>query len=436
MQAYGFTMSVSTSLGPKWTWGFPLFQTDGISELPKNFRSFFDEYLRHRNTFCRIRHTMSELVNNTSTYPLISQGGIFLKKTSTVIIKQWKDGNQIFDSSLDYISGWGYCCYVTVKEYQFSGNSASGLKYCTRSAGSGWVIVDYKPPFTESVFDSCVGIAKPKALTALSRATFSRWFACGSTIFETGTPTMAEMSVYSGEALKHFENLQMFGRPNSLRACSAAQAAYEQAVAKLPEITSNGIANIGELASLFSALLRRDVESAGKLIGSAWLAYRYSYTTSVSDCREIKRYIDRILTLSSGPSGSIRSHGYCALDGWTYHCVIRVNVDDILPSDLRNTLDQFGLELTAVNAWDMVPYSFIADWFIPVSDALQKWESHWKSRQIRVQECWISITSPTGDCFVRSDYSWQNSPPILRLRDVSNKTIFMRIADAIALLWK
>lgn len=349
--------------------------------------------------------------------------------------KEWKDGNQIFDSALQYVSSYrGYRCYVTIDEYQFSGDSRSNLKYRTRTAGSGWVQVPYKPPFTEDIFDLCIGIARPKAIAALSKALFGAWVVCKSTIFETGTPTSTEMSVFGGEALKHFESLQMFGRPNSLRACSAAQAAYEQAAANLPEITSNGIANIGELASLFSALLRRDVKNAGKLISSAWLAYRYAYTTSVSDCREIKRYVDRILTLSSGPSNSIRSHGYCSMDGWNYHCVIRVSVDDILPSDLRNTLDQFGLELNAVNAWDMVPYSFIVDWFIPVSDALQRWENHWKSRQLQVLECWLSIASPTGDCYVRSEYHWQNSPPILGLRDVSDKTIFMRIADAIALL--
>jgi hypothetical protein len=31
----------------------------------------------------------------------------------------------------------------------------------------------------------------------------------------------------------------------------------------------------------------------------------------------------------------------------------------------------FGLQLNAVNAWDMVPFSFIADWFVPIGDYLQ-----------------------------------------------------------------
>lgn len=212
--------------------------------------------------------------------------------------------------------------------------------------------------------------------------------------------------------------------------------AYVKAAEELPAITSNAMANVIELAGLLAALLRRDVGGSIKHLGDAWLAYRYAYTTTLLDVREYSSYIDRILSLSQPDVHDIHTHGYVTDDGWIYHVVLSVDAGDILPSDLRNTLTNFGLELSAVNAWDMVPYSFIVDWFLPVSDLLGQWESHWKARNVAVRSAWLSITSPSGDCYVRAPIKWGLAPPFLVINQVKTKTIFMRIADTISLLAK
>lgn len=215
----------------------------------------------------------------------------------------------------------------------------------------------------------------------------------------------------------------------------AAQAAYVAAAEGIPQVTSNGVANVLEAASMLSTLLLGDFKKSSKLVGDAWLAYRYSYCTTKMDIEEYQSYVQRIIDLTDllAPS-SIRCHGtYVDAEGWKYHCVMRVKTSEALPSDLSDVIRDFGFELSAVSAWDMIPYSFIVDWFIPVSDTLSSYENHMRSQHIPIMECWMSVTSPKGDHYLRFPYKWKSVIPEMRQKTVSNKTLWMRIADSIAL---
>lgn len=201
-------------------------------------------------------------------------------------------------------------------------------------------------------------------------------------------------------------------------------------------MTSNTFANVIEAASMLSNLLRGDFKKSANLVGDAWLAYRYSYCTTKSDIEEYQNYVQRVIDLCDlNAPPKIRCHGtFVDIDGWKYHCSMMVKTGDALPTDLRDTLSSFGLELTAVNAWDMIPYSFIVDWFIPVSDSLDRLESQWKSQHLPIAECWMSVTSPKGDQYFRFPYKWDNVLPSVKQKTVSDKTLWMRVADAISLL--
>lgn len=215
----------------------------------------------------------------------------------------------------------------------------------------------------------------------------------------------------------------------------AAQAAYVAAAEGIPQVTSNGVANVLEAASMLSSLLLGDFKKSSNVVGDAWLAYRYSYCTTKLDIDEYQSYVQRIIDLTdlTAPP-SYKCHGtYVDSDGWKYHCVMRVKTGDSLPSELTDVIRDFGFQLSAVSAWDMIPYSFIVDWFLPVSDVLSSYESHMKSQHLPIMECWMSVTSPKGDQYLRFPYTWKNVAPEIRQKDVSSKTLWMRIADTIAL---
>jgi hypothetical protein len=229
--------------------------------------------------------------------------------------------------------------------------------------------------------------------------------------------------------------LQFTGNLSTRDRDKAAQAAYVAAAEGIPQVTSNGVANVLEAASMLSSLLLGDFKKSANVVGDAWLAYRYSYCTTKLDIEEYQSYVQRIIDLTdlTAPP-SYRCHGtYVDSDGWKYHCVMRVKTSESLPSTLTDVVRDFGFQLSAVSAWDMIPYSFIVDWFLPVSDILGSYESHMKSQHLPIMECWMSVTSPKGDQYFRFPYKWRNIAPEIRQKDVSSKTLWMRIADTIAL---
>jgi hypothetical protein len=111
-----------------------------------------------------------------------------------------------------------------------------------------------------------------------------------------------------------------------------------------------------------------------KKAAEAWLSYRYVYTTTKMDIIAHKKHLKQQLEAwnESNARKTRHMHATATVDDTVYHMKV-----DITPR-LTNAVEElwvksraFGLQLNAVNAWDMVPFSFIADWFAPIGDYLQ-----------------------------------------------------------------
>jgi hypothetical protein len=116
--------------------------------------------------------------------------------------------------------------------------------------------------------------------------------------------------------------------------------------------------------------LRRLGKGASKEAASAWLKYRYAYNTTKSDVEQYTRAVinnylgsqlgDRVLRGSIGiSSGEMR---------------VKMRIHDNTSPNLEYVLiglDQYGLFPGLYNIWDMIPFSFIADWFSNLGDILQ-----------------------------------------------------------------
>lgn len=217
--------------------------------------------------------------------------------------------------------------------------------------------------------------------------------------------------------------------------------AYYAAVDSLPGSSNNAISTVLEVASLFKSLITLDFGAIPKKLGdifsSSWLKYRYGYCTTKSDISEYISLNDRLLALSR--ADSIRCYGkYTCSDG-TFACSFDVDVEDIIPSNIKEVCNLFGLKLSAYNAWDMIPYSFIVDWFIPVGEFLESLETRSEVANLHTTNCWMSYHSYYDDgtevyLRVPGFHPLTSDFPYYNYGRVADKTICYRMTDSVALL--
>jgi hypothetical protein len=173
------------------------------------------------------------------------------------------------------------------------------------------------------------------------------------------------------------------------------QHAWMDAASSIPQANQNSIANLLEVFELLAALKNGNVakipdilwddwvawthsaKAYAKGASGSWLQWRYGVTTTKSDIDEyvafgldmIDRYNKQITTS--------RTHGhasYRAVDGRTYECNCSMTWAEKGLSGLSqffHTMWKAGLEFNSYVLWDFVPFSFVADWFVPVGDVLE-----------------------------------------------------------------
>jgi hypothetical protein len=110
----------------------------------------------------------------------------------------------------------------------------------------------------------------------------------------------------------------------------------------------------------------------GKL-SSAWLQGRYVLTTSVSDLGQAWDYwYDQAAMWLKTRSASKKCHGSVELESGRFQCSMTVQ-EKALPGIVKffELAYTHGMEPNAYVLWDLVPFSFIVDWFYPVGNAFE-----------------------------------------------------------------
>lgn len=152
------------------------------------------------------------------------------------------------------------------------------------------------------------------------------------------------------------------------------QHALLAACESFPRLNDNSISNILEIAGFVKALVVDHKIEIPKSLSSAWLAYRYQFSTTVMDVREAIKFVHRHMDLGTlNRTISCRGVSSHDIEGTTVTCRCSV---DITPKNLDylgriwRALDTYGLTPDFYVIWDMIPYSFIVDWLIPVGGIL------------------------------------------------------------------
>lgn len=205
----------------------------------------------------------------------------------------------------------------------------------------------------------------------------------GPTKFVWSAATIATKVVYGsffGTVVppRHFPcgidpQLERVTRGDLSRTCVDAVKVYQT------DPISNAV-QLPELATLSQSLPRRKSDLLNpKFWAGAYLAYKYGVETTVRDAKELHRgisaYMDqktdsgigstRAVTKVSSKNEYKRHPGTHVL-----RCKLKFFTQDSgIASDLLK-LYKLGLMPTIGTAWDLVPFSFILDWFIHVDNVI------------------------------------------------------------------
>lgn len=212
---------------------------------------------------------------------------------------------------------------------------------------------------------------------------------------------------------------------------SCADNAYINAAENLPEATTNSIMNVLEIAATFASFAK-GYSGIGSL-KDAWLGYRYQYGTTTLDITEYADLTYRLCELANMPRFTV--YGSASRYGITANVQFDINVSDFLPHDAKTWLKAYGFKLSAVNVWDMIPYSFVVDWFLHVGDILQKFEDYQQMYHLKITNAWVTFTTAYDGqkTYQRLPYHFQGSLPWMTFGGASTKTIGKRVLDTVAL---
>lgn len=253
----------------------------------------------------------------------------------------------------------------------------------------------------------------------------------------TGTP-VAELP-YRNEYSYWFNHALGLSANTDFIDTSLFSECFYDAFKAFPEVQQNTIANVIEIISLIKGFLTKpylqisDMKSTAK---EAWLAYRYSYSTTRSDIEELAQLSQRLLDLGE----KVKCYGQRYCNGIAYHCEIVVDSSQFIPKEMHSLcekLSHYGAELSLYNIWDMVPYSFVCDWFLDVGSMLESIDSWLNVSHFHIDEVWYSAIStyPMG---TKVYFRWQGRCPTLPSftpHISKNKTTWLkRAADLISIL--
>lgn len=220
----------------------------------------------------------------------------------------------------------------------------------------------------------------------------------------------------------------------SNRYYSGFGSALQNAVENLPQSTTNLAANILETSELLVNVFK-GVSNLPKTASDAWLAYRYMYSTTKADLEEYVALTQRLTNLLS--DDNLVSWGLFVDGPYIFTCELILEAQSLIPHSFVDWLKKYGLELNLTNMWDMVPYSFVVDWFLGISDILQRLDRYNDCVPFKSKACWYSVSTLYEGVNTYARLQGGSFPvgyPRITFHGTSKRTLAKRFVDGVCLI--
>lgn len=186
-------------------------------------------------------------------------------------------------------------------------------------------------------------------------------------------------------------------------------------------------------------------KSVRQTIQDGWLGYRYTYCTTLSDYREYCDHLDEAIETFNGQyrKSTHSSKSFSLSNGVRMTATMTVNATPRIPNGFSEAwlqLSSFGLAPNLTNIWDVIPFSFMIDWFTSIGDTCSTIDAYCNLNQLQLKIDYVisSIHCTYHDMEYDLDISWYERTPSLSLPlltvestyDPSTKTWIKRAADA------
>lgn len=228
---------------------------------------------------------------------------------------------------------------------------------------------------------------------------------------------------------------------------NALSRVYTAACTSLPRTSMNNIANVLQLVGTLKDFvgghldLPKGLPGLKDLISSGWLGYRYSYGTTKMDIEDGVALVNRLR--DTAKAGEIRSNSVEILTygdtKYTVRCSI--TLDSAQLREVQSFAERWGIALSAYNIWDMIPYSFIVDWFLDIGNLIEYYEGYNYALRLTTKECWYSISkvvqysnSESETYFYRFPGRPPDVAPLYTSYTPGSATLIRRGFDILALL--
>jgi hypothetical protein len=135
---------------------------------------------------------------------------------------------------------------------------------------------------------------------------------------------------------------------------------------------------------LVRSMRRGNILTYAQAIGNAWLEWRYGWDILVKDIETVTEFLnypvrDLIVTGRAGDSVTEYAeinepvNAYYVSHDWITKRKRDLSVRACAYAKMRvKSVNAFASPF--VTGWELIPYSFVADWFVSVGDALKAWE--------------------------------------------------------------
>lgn len=211
------------------------------------------------------------------------------------------------------------------------------------------------------------------------------------TLLTVMSPGLVAEQAFDTSKLDAYANLAA-SRAQQLYQHKIATTVRSLALSDTTELDSNWIENLSQLGGTtlavksllegFKAYKCGSLSEARRALSDAYLAYSYAIRPAIADAQDLAKNGKKILDLATTHRFSaerrrgrkvlkdipVSSYLATLLYTTTFHLKLKDNPFAVVWA----ALEKIGLNPTAANLWDLVPYSFVADWFIPVGPALTR----------------------------------------------------------------